>query len=350
MEPASPATAPIPLAKRALLITGCVLLVFALAAAAWLGRRVLLLLFASILFAVFLNAVTHFFMRRLRLPRPWALGLTVLLLAALAAGAAWLLGDRIGSQFGQITQQLPSLIQQVQTHLQQYDWGRSLLQHLPNPHDLFHRTSGILKEVSIAFSGVLGVIGNLVIIFFTGLYLAVSPAFYRDGLVRLCPVSARERVRDALNQSGESLGAWLLGKLSLMAVVGVLTAVGLFFLHIPLVLTLALLAAALDFIPNIGPIASAVPAVLLALLQSPATALWVILLYLGVQLLESYILSPLVQRRAVSLPPALLIGAQVLLAVLLGLPGLLLATPLTVLLLVLTRELYVKGLLESPHS
>ena len=119
-------------------------------------------------------------------------------------------------------------------------------------------------------------------------------------------------------------------------------------LGIPLALTLALLAAALDFIPNIGPLASAVPALLLALLQGPTTALWVMLLYVIVQVVESYILAPLVQRRAVSLPPALLLGAQVLLPMLFGFPGLLLATPVTVLLLVVVRNLYVEAILE-PH-
>jgi predicted PurR-regulated permease PerM len=142
------------------------------------------------------------------------------------------------------------------------------------------------------------------------------------------------------------LARWLLGKLCLMCFVGLFTAVGLWLLGIPLVLSLALLAAALDFIPNIGPIVSAIPALLLALLSGPASALWVALLYLSVQFIESYILAPLVQHRAVSLPPALLISAQVILPMLFGFPGLLLATPITVLLLVVVRKLYIESVLE----
>jgi predicted PurR-regulated permease PerM len=135
-----------------------------------------------------------------------------------------------------------------------------------------------------------------------------------------------------------------------MCVVGVLTAIGLWALGVPFVLSFAVLAAGLDFIPNIGPVISAVPAVLVALLQSPMTALWVAVLYLAIQVLESYILAPIVQHRAVDLPPALLISSQVLLAVLLGVPGLLFATPLTVVLLVLVRRLYIADFLEGAQG
>ena len=338
---------PTTLAKRSLLVTGCVAVVAALCMAFWVGRSVLLLVFAGMLFSVVLSAVTQFLADKLHLRRPWALGLTLLLLIAIGAAAIYLLGTRLSAEAGQITQQLPVLIGQIQAKLGQYAFGRSVIEHMPSVSDLLSRGSGILQQVSIAFSGLLGVIGNIVIIFFVGLYLAADPHSYRDGLLRLVPVPARPRFGAAFDAVGQSLGRWLLGKLALMTFVGVFTALGLWLLKIPLVLSLALLAAALDFIPNIGPVASSVPALLLALLQSPVHALWVGSLYVAVQFLESYILAPLVQRRAVSLPPALLIGAQVLLAVILGLPGLILATPLTVMILVLVRKLYIEGFLEG---
>lgn len=130
-----------------------------------------------------------------------------------------------------------------------------------------------------------------------------------------------------------------------MIVIGVLTAIGLWLLGVPMAVTLALIAALLTFIPNIGPILAVVPAALLALLQSPMQVVYVCLLYFGIQTFESYLLTPLVQRRTVSLPPALTIFAQVLAAVLLGGLALSLATPMAAALVVLVRMLYLEDVL-----
>lgn len=127
-----------------------------------------------------------------------------------------------------------------------------------------------------------------------------------------------------------------------MAVIGVLTTLGLWLLGVPLALTLGILAALLEFIPNFGPILSAVPAVLLALMESPRLALWVILLYLGIQAAESYLITPLVQRRLASLPPVLVIVSQILGGVLFGFLGFALATPLLAFALVLVKRLYIE--------
>ena len=132
-----------------------------------------------------------------------------------------------------------------------------------------------------------------------------------------------------------------------MALIGILTFLGLWFLDIPLALTLSLLACALTFIPNFGPILSAMPAVLFAMSQGVATAGYVIGLYVVVQTLESYLVTPLIQQRTISLAPALTIVSQLILGVLAGVTGLALAAPLTAASLVLVREMYVKDVLEK---
>lgn len=333
--------------RLALLVFGTGVLVVAVAAAAWAGRSVLLIVFAGLLLAIALSSVTDWLTAKAHLPRWLALLLVILALLAVLAGGIFLLAPRIADQISSLAQRLPSLLGQARGQLQQSSWGRHVLQQLPDSSGMSSQLKWLAEQAAAAFYGLLGIVANVVLIAFIGLYFAADPGLYRRGLVRLFPVPKREAAGHVAEAIGQSLGHWLLGKLSLMCLVGVLTAVGLYFLKMPLILSLALLAAALDFIPNIGPIASAVPAVLLALIQGPVHALYVVLLYLGVQVLESYILAPVVQRKAVSLPPALLLGAQVFLAVLLGLPGLLLATPLTVMGLVLTREVYVKGFLEE---
>jgi len=130
-----------------------------------------------------------------------------------------------------------------------------------------------------------------------------------------------------------------------MLILGVLTTLGLWILGIPLALTLGIIAAVLSFIPNIGPIISAVPAILIALIESPSKALYVIFLYIGIQTVESYLITPIIQKKAVHLAPALLIAVQIMIGVLLGALGLLLATPLMVVIIVLVQMLYVQDTL-----
>jgi predicted PurR-regulated permease PerM len=132
-----------------------------------------------------------------------------------------------------------------------------------------------------------------------------------------------------------------------MTVVGVLTWLGLWLIGVPLAVVLGLIAALLAFIPNIGPIIAAVPAVLLALSEGPTTALLVVGVYVAVQSLESYVITPLIQQEQVSLPPALIISMQLLMGVLFGILGLALATPMAALGLTLIREAYVKLYLDG---
>lgn len=135
-----------------------------------------------------------------------------------------------------------------------------------------------------------------------------------------------------------------------MVVVGAATALGLYLLGLPFALSLGLLAALLDFVPNFGPLISALPALLLALLQGPWQVLYVALLYVGINLLDGYLLTPLVQRRTVSLSPALLLFAQLLMGVLAGALGVLVATPLSAVTLLLVKRLYIEERLEENSS
>jgi len=148
-----------------------------------------------------------------------------------------------------------------------------------------------------------------------------------------------------LQAIGQTLRWWLLGRWVSMIVVGFLTAAGLWFIGVPLTLTFGLLTALLTFIPYLGPILSAIPPTLLAFTQYPQQALYVILLYVGIQSVESYLVTPLVQQRTVSLAPALTLTAQMVLGILLGGIGIILATPLFAVMVVLVRMLYIEDTL-----
>jgi predicted PurR-regulated permease PerM len=135
-----------------------------------------------------------------------------------------------------------------------------------------------------------------------------------------------------------------------MLIVGVLLGLGLFLIGSPLALTLALLAGLLNFVPYIGALAGAIPAILVALANSPSLAMWVAVLFISVQLLEGNVIAPWIQKRTISLPPALTILSQTVLGTLFGLIGLIVATPLIAVLLVATRMVYVEGFLEREHK
>jgi predicted PurR-regulated permease PerM len=197
------------------------------------------------------------------------------------------------------------------------------------------------RIVNTVVTGVL----TLFVVLVTGVYLAAQPGMYVSGLVRLAPHARRARYREVLARLGHTLRWWMIGQLVPMAVIGTLTAIGLKVIGVPMWLFLGLLAGLFNFIPNFGPLISGVPAFLLALSESPTKAMWVVLLYVTAQSLEGYVLTPLVQRRAVHMPPALLILFQVLAGLLLGALGVVLAAPLLAVSLVAIRMLYVEDVL-----
>jgi predicted PurR-regulated permease PerM len=190
-----------------------------------------------------------------------------------------------------------------------------------------------------------GAITSAFIILFVGLYLSFSPRYYVNGLLHLIPERSRNRADQVFQALDYTLGRWLIGRFIEMLMISVFTYLGLLLLDIPLALMLATLAGILTFIPNIGPVISAIPAILLAFTQSPMTAFYVVLLYVVIQTIESYLITPLIQKRAVSLPPVLTLSSQVVLGSTLGLLGLILATPLTAAALVLVKLIYVENVL-----
>lgn len=194
-------------------------------------------------------------------------------------------------------------------------------------------------------SRVVSLTGYLVLLSFVGLFLAAEPGLYRRGVVGLLPIDMRPRIDGVLLEIGQRLQTWLLGRAALMLVMTVATWLGLLALGIPLALALAVLAGLLTFIPNFGPVIAAVPAMLLALLESPMHVLYVGGLYLALQTAESYTLEPYVMRKADNLAPALVIVGQLFLGVTLGALGLILATPLIVTINVLVQRLYVEDVL-----
>lgn len=325
--------------RKVLTTLGLVVLVFLL----WRMRDALLLAFFGLLLAVLLRGLAGPLSRHTRLPAKGAVGVVAVLLAAAIAGVAMWLGPQLSAQFNQFAAALPETIASVEQTLRKQAWGQYVLDRMQGSSEgggaqLFGQVTSVVTQ---AFGAVL----DLFIVVAVGLYFAVDPKLYERGLTMLVPPAHREQVHETLEASGTALWHWLKGRLAAMLAIGVIMMVGLTLLGVPLALVLGLIAALLDFVPFIGPILAALPGLLIALTMGPTTALYVGLLYLGVQQLEGNLITPLVQRRQVMLPPVLTIIAVVAFGLLFGVRGLLVATPLTVVTLVFVKKLYLEDTL-----
>lgn len=333
------------LGGRTAVVVATALAVVAVVAVLALAAEVLLLVFAGLLFAVLLSSLADALVRMTGMGRGLALGLTVLVLVAGTGGTAWALWPSVSEQADQLARELPAALRELRGWFEHREWGRWLLgraepNQMADGGTLVNHATGVLLTTISALAA-------LVIILFVGLYVAAQPTVYHRGLRRLVPVAGRDRADEVLFEVTSVLRWWLIGKVLSMVLVGVLTTVGLWWLDVPLALTFGLLAAALTFIPNFGPILSVVPPAVLALADDPTRAAYVGALYLAIQAVESYAVTPLIQRRTVSMPPAMTIMSQLVLGLLVGGIGVAVATPLTAAAMTMVRMLYVEDLLEQ---
>ena len=313
-----------------------------------LAPEVFLLFFCCVLFATFLAAICDFIEQHSSLRRKWSLTLGVALLLVLAALAGWLVGPQMYEQFNRLIEQLPRAVSNAREKLATFPLGSQLLAGAQGIEGSLGRvSSGAFSKASSVLSSTLGVVVQLFVIFFVGLYLAIDPSLYVKGFARLFPTPKRKRIREILNIIGTTLKRWLLGRFLLMAVNGVVTAIGLLIMGVPLAVTLGLISAVLNFIPNFGPFIAAAPAVLIALAESPEKGLQVAIFYLIYQMFDGYVLTPLVQSRTATLPAAIVLMSQVLFGVLFGFMGVLVAVPLAAIALVLYREVHIKDVLQA---
>ncbi len=311
----------------------------------WLVPDVPLLIFSGVLLAVFLRGGGDLIGARLGLPAPARVLLFVLLLVLVGVGFALLAAAPLAEQLNQLWQKVPRVAEQLTQRISAYGWGQELLRKL-RPENI-SLPSGGGSGAFMAISGTFGALGNIVLLLFIGLYLAMDPGLYRRGIEWLLAPSLRPKARAVFEEAGQTLRGWLGAQLISMASVGLLMGLGFWLLGLPLAPLLGLIAALLAFIPNIGPVIAAVPAVLLGLESGLSGALAVLGVYLVVQTAESYLITPYVQRRSVDLPPVLTIIIQVAMGTLYGIMGLALATPLAALGLMLVRRLYVEDYLAA---
>jgi predicted PurR-regulated permease PerM len=337
--------APTPYARRVLVTAGLAVSVILFLLMLDYAISFFLLAFSGILFAVFLRSLSAWLSDKTGLAPGWAILLTLVLLAVVLGIGAWLLAPVVADQAVDLKDRLAQSIEQGRKQVERHAWSRDLIARTADVAK--HPQLDLVARMAGAFSSAIDVLISLVVVLIVGFYLAIDPDLYLDGVVRLAPIDKRRRAREILDEIGRVLRSWLIGKFVAMVSIGALATAGLWLLGIPLALVLGLITAVLELVPYFGAILSFVPAVLLAFVMGPIHALYVTLLYVGLHIVEGYILVPWIQHRAVSLPPALIIAAQVLLGLLLGAFGLVLAVPLTAVALVVVRRVYVEDILRD---
>lgn len=327
-----------------------VLLVIFGSVVAWYLMPALLLFFTGILLAIFLNMPAGWLARHTPLSNAWALVISLVVCVAATVLGGWLLAPRLLEQASNLADALEESIDGVETFLGQYGWGNQILEAVSPSAEFIDRVVSIqsVPRLFTVFSGVFGGVADVLIVMFLGIYLAATPKLYVDGVVGLLPHSRRRRMREVLAASGEVLRRWLLTRLVEMVVVGGLTGLGLWLLQIPLAPILGLITGLLAFVPILGTYLAVVPAALVALAQGPTTLLNVLLIYVGAQFVNDYLLSPILARRVITIPPVLMLGSQLFFALVGGALGVAMAVPVAVLVMIWVKLLYKEDVLGDP--
>jgi len=293
----------------------------------WIGRVIFLLLFASIIGAVFLTAVSDWLHERLRIKQGLALTLFICASVLVIVLGIWSQGDNLAQQFTALQTELPAAAHKLLDQIQSHKWGQWLLRQSPGSEQVSNGFNFAITRIGGIVLSSVTIIAGLVIVFSLSIYFAAEPGLYYNGFRRLVPDEHREKLDACAASVAQILRWWVLAKLISMAMVGILITVGLSLVGVPLAGTLGIIAALMTFIPNVGPVISVIPAELLALAISPTEGLLAILVFSVVFTLEGYVVTPLLERNIVKLPPALTLTMQLLLAAIAGPVGVALAAP-----------------------
>lgn len=311
----------------------------------WHMRSLLLLIFGAVLVSVIFRAIADPIRRVTKAPDGLAVAIAVLLVLATLGIASWMFGSEVIAQVRTLVDSLPAAWRSLEQRIDDMGIGERLRDIV---NDAAPSGSGVLSSLSRFAMSFGGGVADTLIVLVGGIYLAAQPRLYRRGALKLIPPHRRELAGEAIADSGRALRLWLKGQLISMIVIGLLVGVGLWLIGVPSALALGLLAGILEFIPLVGPIIAALPALLIALAVGPQTALWVLGLYVVVQQIEGNVLQPVVQQYAVDLPAVILLFSLLGFGMLFGALGIILAAPLTVVVYVLIKRLYVREALDTP--
>jgi len=327
--------------RRALIVIALAAGVFLL----WQVRTVVVLLFGAVMIATIFRAIADLLRKYLRLPGRLATLSAVLIVVGVIALVVGLIGSQVSAQSAQLADALPKAAGIIDSRFAQMGLGHPIAQWMHAA-----RTGGGLigANLTLFLSSATLTVASVLIVFFGGIFLAAQPRLYGIGTIKLIPAARRSLVADAMEDSDRALRLWLKGQLWAMILIFLMTWLGLWLLGVQSSLVLALISGVLEFIPYAGAITSSIPAIMVALVQGPELALWVVGLYVLVHHVEAYLIQPVIQQYAVEIPAVITLFALLAFGLLFGMLGVLLAAPLAVVSYVLVKRLYVIEALDTP--
>ncbi|NBJ11487.1 AI-2E family transporter [Microvirga arsenatis] len=319
--------------RKILIVIGLIVLALML----WKLSDVLLLAFGAVLVAIILNASADALVRYLRVPERWSLMIAGLVIFVAFVALGILFGTQVRTQFSNVVERLPFAVDNFAKNLGLGAVSDDISEMMTNAP-----AGGLAARLAGIGGAILNGLGNFLLVVIAGVYIAADPRLYARGLVKLFPKRHHERVEESLDASGQVLRLWLVSQLIAMACVAVLSTTAYWLIGLPSPIGLGLIAGIMDFIPFLGPILGALPAVLIAFTVSGDAALWTVLAVLAIQQIEGNVIQPLVARSVISIPPAMALFAILVGSILFGTLGLIFGFPLAIVAYVLVKKLYVR--------
>ncbi len=299
--------------------------------------NVFLLLLAASLIALFFNAVSGKIKQWTGLKDRVSLAVTIVLMVLLVGFFFWLVGAEAQKQYKEMQEAVPVMIDNAQEYLNKTTLGQKVSKQISD----IENQKKVLPFLQDFFKSSFGVFGDLYIVVFLAMFLSVSPFDYLNGVVNLVPRRGKAKAKQLFENIGYNLRKWIKGAMISGFVIFILISTVCLILGIDMWLILAITAGLLNIIPNFGPIVAMIPAVMVALLTSPTQALLVAGSFILVQAIEGNLITPNIQKKLLSIPPALLISFQVLMGTLAGGWGIVLAVPMLVILITVVKDLYI---------
>lgn len=315
-----------------------------LLAALWHVLSLLVLAFGAVVAALFIRALADPLRSALDIDDAIAVTLSILTMVIGIGMVGWLFGAQISAQFSVFANNLPGAWDRAQVWIASWPGGDIFLRDLTR----MGAGDGLLAHVAGAFTSMAGALADTALVLVGGVFLAANPTLYRSGFTMLAPKAHRPLFKSAIEDCGRALKLWLNGQLMVAAFVGTVTGLALWAIGVPAPLALGIITGVTNLIPFVGAILAAIPVLLLAAVGGFEVFLWALLAIVTIQQIEGNFLTPLVQQRAVNLPPFVEVFGVVAATMLFGIPGLIFAGPLVVATYVLVKRIYVEEVLDTP--
>lgn len=309
---------------------------------AWYLRYFFLVFVGSLLVATLLELVSEPLIRWCRLSEGLALAIAGVLILLVIAGSSYLFGTQLTSELQDVFNRADAATKAISDEVHHSQLGQMALSHLGGGSFSLTGLLGSLVKLSAHL------VEAAIFTVAAGIYLAAQPALYRNGAAQLFPPRQRPLVDETIVDIGRALRLWLLGQAIQMALIAALTTVAVWIIGLPSPLALGAIAGLAEFIPYLGPILASIPAVLVAITSGFFPALWTIVAYLIIHQIEGNLIVPIVQRKLVFVPPAVLLLSIVAVTEIYGTIGIIFAAPITVIIFVAVKKLYVRDSLGQP--